>query len=94
MTLKTYPTLQVETVEDIAEVLREIVRIRDSDRDAFDNLKGRFIAGRRVSRIPSGSSDVLDSDRLGDFTTDADYIYILVDDSGSLAWRRSSLGSW
>lgn len=94
MTLKTYPTLQVETVEDIAEVMREIVRIRDSDRDAFDNLKGRFIAGRKVSRVPSGSADVLDTDRLGDFTADADYIYIIVDDGGALSWRRATLGSW
>ncbi len=94
MNLKSYPVLFEESTADIASVLREITRIRDSDKAAFDNLKSRFIGGRKTSRIPSSSADVLDTERMGDFTADTNYIYIIVDNGGTLVWRRAALGSW
>lgn len=94
MTLKTYPDVVEETSEALADVLREMVRIRQSDKAEFDNLKGKFIAGRKVTRIPTGSANVLSTDRLGDFTADSNYIYILVDNGGTLSWRRTALSTW
>lgn len=91
--LKDYPRLLNGTPEDMRDVLYEIIRTRSQDQAAFDQIKAKYIAGRKVTRTPSASNDVLTTDRLGDLSADENYIYILIDDSG-LAWRRAALGSW
>ena len=95
MSLEQYPVLREETLNDVCTVLRDIIRKRESDRSEFNNLRGHFIAGRKVTRVPSSSTDILDTDRIGDLTATAEYIFIVVDDgSGNPVWRRASLGSF
>ncbi len=91
--MNPYPSEIANTVQGVADVVRHISRERQSDIKDFDNLQSRFMSGRKVGKVPSGSSDVDATDRLGDFNYDADYLYILVDDSGAV-WRRITLESW
>lgn len=93
--MKQYPTVQRPAAPDgLATVLDFIVRERQSDVKDFDNLQSRFMAGRKVGKIPTSSADVAASDRLGDFNYSASYYYLLVDNAGTPAWRRIALGVW
>ncbi len=91
--MQLYPILKDGTVKGIFEWLKYVVRARSEDVQQFNNLQNVFILGRKVGKIPTGSADVDAEDKLGDFNADANYIYILIDDSGA-AWRRATLGSW
>lgn len=92
--MQSYPKHITEEPKDLAYVLKIISRLREediTDRDSFDSV---YMRGRKVGKIPIGSSDVIAADREGDFSFDANYMYLLVNNSGTAEWRRISLGSW
>ena len=90
--MKNYPSLAGSALEDVLTVLNFITRERDTDIREYNNLQNRFIAGRKVGKIPSSSLDVDPADRVGDVSYDTAYYYILVDNGGSAEWRRIALG--
>ena len=92
--MNPYPNLSPENEKDAKELLRTITLERDKDIKDFDNLQNRFMSGRKVSKVPTGASDVADTDRIGDFNYSASYYYVLVDNSGTAEWRRAALASW
>ena len=93
-TFKDYPYWSAETLDDVKEQLRQITNIRKDDITQIQNLQNIFIYGRKVGRIPTSSADVIAGDKINDINWDASYIYILVDNAGTGAWRRAALGSW
>lgn len=92
--MKLYPILKDETPKGIFEWLKYVVRARSDDIQELDNLKNIFIAGRKVGKIPSASNDVTATDKIGDVNYSATFLYILIDNSGTPAWRRVALGAW
>lgn len=93
--MKPYAIISnIKNLDEVQIILTDIGRQRDQDIREFNNLTNRFMRGRKVSKIPTSSSDVDDSDRVGDFNFDASYFYILVDNSGTNTWRRAALGTW
>ncbi len=83
--------------KDIEDVLRVIIRERRLDIKDFDNLNNRFILGRKSARIPSGASDTLPTDKLGDVSIDytTGYLYWLIDNAGTAVWARIPIDtSW
>ena len=92
--LKDYPYYSAETLEDVKEQLRLITNTRKDDISTISQITSSFISGRRVGKIPSSSIDVEVTDKVGDVNYDADYFYILIDDSGTPAWRRIALATW
>lgn len=93
-TFNDYPNITPDTEENRSELLRIITRERTNDISTINNLKNVFMSGRKVGKVPTGASDVLDSDRVGDFNYDDQYYYILVDNAGTAEWRRTALASW
>lgn len=91
--MNDYPQITPSTEGDVKELLRSITEERTNDIRDFDNLQNKFMAGRKVGKIPANSADIDPTDRLGDFNTDADYLYIVIDDSGA-AWRRVALSTF
>lgn len=75
------------------KIIRYIQKERKNDVNDFNNLKDSFISGRKVGKIPTGASDIVTTDRVGDFNYDANYLYICVDNSGA-EWRRVALSTW
>lgn len=54
----------------------------------LDNLPNIFVTGRKVNKTPSNSTDVVaGTDRENDFNWDNNYLYVLVDNSGTLVWK-------
>lgn len=93
--MKPYPILPRDPqLEDVFDVLGFINRERLNDVQDFNNIQNRFVAGRKVGKVPSSSADVVGTDKLGDLNYDASYLYILIDNAGTAEWRRASLGSW
>lgn len=92
--MKNYPSIVPDTEKDIKELLRYVVKERTNDVNDFNNLKNVFMSGRKTGKIPVGSSDVTNADRVGDFSFDVSYFYILVDNAGTAEWRRIALASW
>ena len=90
----TYPA--VSRLDDLLFFAREITRLREiEDLPDFNNLRQVFVGGRSTTRVPSGPTDVVATDQLGDIVYDATYQYTLVDDSGTLKWDRRALDvSW
>lgn len=93
-TFKDYPYWAAETLDDIKSQLRDICNIRKDDITQIQNLASIFMAGRKVGKIPSASNDVDPTDRIGDQNYDQNYLYILIDNAGTAAWRRFTAGSW
>lgn len=92
--MNPYRDIDNITADDVRELLQEIVRERRLDISDFNNLQNRFISGRKVNKIPAGASDVVSTDKVGDFNYDASYIYVLVNNSGTAEWRRAALSTW
>lgn len=93
MVKRSYNYVESENPTHIADFCREVARLREEDIEDFNNLSNIFMRGRKVGKIPTGSTDVAATDRLGDFNYDANYLYLCVDNSGAV-WRRITLGSW
>lgn len=88
--MKPYPKVISEDSALLASVLRFIVRERENDVTANNNLPQVFISGRKVGKVPTASADVAVTDRAGDFNYDTDYIYLFT----GAAWGRAALGTW
>lgn len=92
--MDSYPAIPINAkLDDLVKSASFIQRLREQDISDFSNLSQKFIAGRKVGKIPSSSADIADDDRIGDINYDDSYLYIVVDNSGA-EWRRISLGSW
>lgn len=92
--MKTYPSLKDKTANSIAAVIDFITRQRTFDVTEWNTLPSKYVLGRKVNKIPTGSADVDPSDRLGDVNYTATYFYVLIDNAGTAEWRRAALSSW
>lgn len=93
MATQAYPTIFKENLEGVMRWINDVARIRRDDIGDYTNLPNIYMRGRKVGKIPTASNDVSASDKIGDFNYDANYMYLLVDNSGA-AWRRITLGAW
>lgn len=92
--MNVFPLRITDDTRNHSDALRRIARERENDVQDWYNLPSRFMAGRKVDKIPTGSANVTDTDKLGDFNYSTTYLYICVDNAGTLAWRRVALASW
>lgn len=71
-------------------------RVEQNFQDLQNRLFSSYVLGRlRIDRTaPANSSDVSPPDKLYDIVRDEDYEYILINDSGTLAWRRITMSSF
>lgn len=90
--MRDYPFVFRNTLVDMGDVLRKIIQARKEDIEDFYNLPQRFLSGRNVGKLPTSSVDVNTTDKLGDIHYEEDFVYILIDNSGTLEWRRYAIG--
>lgn len=85
----------VKDFASLREALGDISRKRQEDITDRNNFNSIFVNGRKVGKVPSGSADVVASDRIGDFNVDNTYAYWLVDDgAGGAEWVRAGVSTW
>lgn len=97
--LNDYPNLTPDNPVDQKEFMRVVTRERTNDIKEFENLQNRFMAGRKVGKIPASSSDISPSDKLNDFNIIDDggtvYYYTLVLVGANPTWGRIEVDtSW
>jgi len=96
MVMQPYPKDTKPNITSAVQTLGVMSRLRDQDIIDRNNFSNIFLSGRTVNRIPSSSTDVSATDRIGDmsFSVDGSYVYFFIDASGTPAWRRVELGTW
>ena len=74
------------TPEDILDWIIQATRERAVDLGDYDVQ----VATNAVyyNYTPSSSSDLIGTEKAGDIAADTSYIYIVVDNSGTLQWQR------
>ena len=82
------------TEDTVVDVVRQIVRLRDNDITDRNTFPSVFILGRKVTKVPSASTDVASTDRVGDFNVTATYAYFCINNAGTVTWRRTAVSSW
>jgi hypothetical protein len=93
--MKQYPSLKDKTLFSVVEMLQYISREREIDVRDWNNLNSTFILGRKVARIaPTGSADILPTDRVGDILFADDYVYYVYNNAGTAEWRRIAAEIW
>lgn len=89
--MKPYPNINSDS--QLVDFCKNVARKRQDDIAAWNNLSSVFILGRKVDKVPTGSTDTTDS-HVGDFNATASYLYVCVDNTGTAEWRRVAIGSW
>jgi hypothetical protein len=71
-------------------------RVEDNQQVIENRLANSYTQGRiRFDRTsPTSSADVQTPDRLYDIVRDTSYEYVLINDAGTLAWRRISYSAF
>lgn len=92
--MQTYPFLTSSTNDKITQTVRRIIELRLQDVSEFNNLNQKFLAGRKVGKIPVDSNDIEPTDRELDWNYDDSYVYWALVISGDLKWRRIAHGSF
>lgn len=75
---------------NVVESLRQISRYRGEDITDRNNFPSIFMLGRKVGKVPSSSTDVVPTDRVGDFNYTPTALYFLADNAGTPVWIRFS----
>ena len=92
--LQPYPTSIDNSVAGCVAALQKIAQIRQQDQTQWNGLAQQFISGRRVTRTPTASSNVLSTDNVGDFNVTSTYAYFLINNSGTNEWVRIAVGTF
>lgn len=87
--MDTYETVYPDRILDW---MRDVTEKRETDVQDFDNLPKVFV--RKVSREPVNSTDIIPQDKIGDFSFVEGYLYILINNSGTVKWQRTALADF
>ena len=74
------------TPEDILDWIIQVTRERAVDLGDYDQQAATNVV--YYSYTPTSSSDLIGTEKAGDIAADTSYIYIVVDNSGTLQWQR------
>lgn len=77
--------------QDVIEWCADVARNRDFDVADYQN---QVAYNPVIYAVPASSSDLRGNEKAGDIAVDASYFYIVVDDSGTLEWRRAAIGTF
>lgn len=84
------------TIMGTQNLEERVKRIEQRVNNTKNDLTSFFVLGRlRIDRdAPANSADIQGSDTLYDIVLKSDYVYYLVNNSGSLEWKRVALSSF
>ncbi|QDP62943.1 MAG: hypothetical protein Unbinned5081contig1002_48 [Prokaryotic dsDNA virus sp.] len=73
-------------LSDVTDWIRQVIRERDVDLSDYEEQESTNVV--YYSYTPTSSSDLIGTEKAGDIAADTSYIYIVVDNSGTLQWQR------
>jgi hypothetical protein len=84
---KEYKILPVDAkLQDVLTWIRQATRERAIDLDDYDEQQRTNVMFYNYT--PTSSSDLIGTEKVGDIAADTNYIYVVVDNSGTLRWQR------
>lgn len=93
--MQPYQQIVIKDFGSVQAALGDISRKRQEDITYINTLPSIYVRGRTVARVPSGSADVVPTDRIGDQNLTKDYAYFCVSDgAGGAVWRRIAMATW
>lgn len=72
--------------EDILDWIKQVTRERGVDLIDYDQQVATNAT--IYNYTPSSSSDLIGTEKAGDIAADTSYLYVVVDNSGTLQWQR------
>lgn len=76
---------------EILDWIRDATRNRRFDLDDYNRQDTTLPV---IFDAPSSSSDIIGTEKAGDISADANFLYIVVDNAGTLEWRRVAISSF
>lgn len=73
---------------------REVTRLREEDVSMIDNLPKVYARKSARTVAPTSSTDILPNDAKGDGIYLNGFLYVVIDNSGSLKWQRVALSDF
>lgn len=73
-------------LEDALSWIKQATRERGIDIEDYEQQVATNVV--YYSYTPSSSSDLIGTEKAGDIAADTSYIYVVVDNSGTLQWQR------
>lgn len=74
------------TPEEIKDWIREATRERELDLADYNNQVSTNVV--YYDYTPSSSSDLIGTEKAGDIAASTSYLYVVVDNAGTLRWQR------
>ena len=78
--------------KDLAMWAFDVTRARRFDIEDYDDLVTTRPYVYRTN--PASSSDLIGTEKVGDISADSTYLYVVVDNGGTLEWRRVAISSF
>lgn len=78
-------------IKDVINWIIEVTRERNIDLDDFNNQERD---NPKIFPVPASSSDLSGAEKAGDISFDTGFFYIVVDNAGTLEWRRVAIVSF
>ena len=87
-----YSSLEgIQALEELIRWAKDVARTRRFDLEDYDNQ----ISGNPfIFDVPSSSSDMIGTEKVGDIAADDSFFYVVVDNAGVLEWRRVGISSF
>lgn len=81
----------IKTIEGLSSWAIQITREREFDLQDYET---QVAVNPRIYPTPTSSSDMIGTEKVGDIAIDTDYIYTVVDNAGTLEWRRVGVSAF
>jgi hypothetical protein len=79
------------THNDIIKWAIDVTRTREFDRQDYDNQVENTTT---IYDVPSTTTDIKGTEKVGDIAVNSTHLYTVIDNSGSLEWRRVALSTF
>lgn len=77
--------------QDITQWIADVTRDRANDLSDYETQEA---VHPRIYPEPTSGSDMRGTEKVGDIAVGSHHLYIVVDDGGTLAWKRTALANY
>lgn len=82
---EAYKNIVSGGIDDIFDWARHVTQTRDVDLSDFE---AQLASNPKIYPAPASSTDLIGTEKAGDIAADTSYLYVVVDNAGTLRWQR------
>ncbi len=89
---RNYDTIRPQSsLQDVIKWIADVTRNRLLD---VEDYKYLTTISPEIFSPPSSSSDLVGTEKAGDMAADTNYLYVVVNNAGTLQWRRVAISTF